>query len=260
MREQVDVVVIGMGVGGEEVAGRLAQAGLAVVGVEDRLVGGECPYWGCVPTKMMIRAADLIAEAGRVPGLAGEATVRPDWAQVARRIREEATDSRNDQVAADRFTGKGGRFVRGRATITAPGEVSVGDRVFGARRGIVIATGAAPTAPPIPGLADVPYWTNREAVETEQLPRSLAIIGGGAVGVEFAQVYARFGWASPSSKRPTGCSHSRSPKPALSSRTRSPPTASPFAPVRGSPRCVTTEGCSPSTSTPASRSTRSGCW
>jgi pyruvate/2-oxoglutarate dehydrogenase complex dihydrolipoamide dehydrogenase (E3) component len=204
MREQVDVVVIGMGVGGEEVAGRLAQAGLAVVGVEDRLVGGECPYWGCVPTKMMIRAADLIAEAGRVPGLAGEATVRPDWAQVA--------------------------------------------------------TGAAPTVPPIPGLADVPYWTNREAVETEQLPRSLAIIGGGAVGVEFAQVYARFGWASPSSKRPTGCSHSRSPKPALSSRTRSPPTASPFAPVRGSPRCVTTEGCSPSTSTPASRSTRSGCW
>jgi pyruvate/2-oxoglutarate dehydrogenase complex dihydrolipoamide dehydrogenase (E3) component len=192
MREEVDVVVIGMGVGGEEVAGRLAQAGLSVVGVEHRLVGGECPYWGCVPTKMMVRAADLIAETRRVPGLAGESTARPDWAQVARRIREEATDSWNDQVAVDRFTGKGGRFVRGRGRITGPGEVTAGDHVFGARRGIVIATGTAPAAPPIPGLADVPYWTNREAVETEQLPQSMAVVGGGAIGVELAQVYARF--------------------------------------------------------------------
>jgi len=213
MPEEVDVVVVGMGVGGEEVAGRLARAGLSVVGVEDRLVGGECAYWGCVPTKMMVRAADLIAETRRLPGLAGEATVRPDWAPVARRIREEATDNWNDQVAVDRFTGKGGRFVRGRGRITAPGEVTVGERVFRARRGIVIATGTTPTAPPIPGLADAPYWTNREAVEAERLPRSLTVIGGGAVGVELAQVYDGSGWRSPSWRPPTGCCRSRSPRP-----------------------------------------------
>jgi len=193
MPEQVDVVVLGLGVGGEEVAGRLAEAGLSVVGVEDRLVGGECPYWGCVPTKMMIRAANLIAETRRVNGLAGRATARPDWAPVARRIRDEATDNWNDQVAVDRFTNMGGRFVRGRGRITAPGEVTVGDHAFRARRGIVIATGTSPAAPPIPGLAEMPYWTNRDAVEAEQLPGTLVIIGGGAVGVELAQVYARFG-------------------------------------------------------------------
>src|SRR5881398_3864999 len=108
MAEQVDVVVVGLGVGGEEVAGRLAEAGLTVVGVEARLVGGECPYWGCVPSKMMIRAGNLLAEARRIPGMAGRAEVHADWAPVARRIRDEATDNWDDVVAADRFTGKGG--------------------------------------------------------------------------------------------------------------------------------------------------------
>src|SRR4051794_19541160 len=98
MTERVDAVVVGLGVGGEEVAGRLAEAGLTVVGVEDRLVGGECPYWGCVPSKMMIRAANLLAEARRVPGMAGHAEVVPNWAPVARRIREEATDNWDDRV------------------------------------------------------------------------------------------------------------------------------------------------------------------
>jgi len=117
MAQQVDVVVIGMGVGGEAVAGQLAEAGLAVVGVENKLVGGECPYWGCIPTKMMIRAANLLAETRRVDGMAGHAEVTPDWEPVAARIRDEATDDWNDQVAVDRFTGKGGRFVRGRARL-----------------------------------------------------------------------------------------------------------------------------------------------
>ena len=88
----VDVVVIGMGVAGEAVAGDLAASGLDVIGVESHLVGGECPYWGCIPTKMMVRAAGLIAEIRRVEGLAGTATVSQDWAQVAQRIRDEATD------------------------------------------------------------------------------------------------------------------------------------------------------------------------
>ena len=93
MAENVDVVVVGVGVGGEETTGRLAQAGLRVVGIESRLVGGECPYYGCIPSKMMIRAANLIAETRRVDGMAGTATVEPDWAPVAKRIREEATDT-----------------------------------------------------------------------------------------------------------------------------------------------------------------------
>src|SRR5512138_1642935 len=98
MTERADVVVVGLGVGGEEVAGRLAEAGLSVVGIEGRLVGGECPYYGCVPTKMMIRAGNLLAEGRRVPGMAGQSEVRPDWAPVAKRIREEATDDWNDKV------------------------------------------------------------------------------------------------------------------------------------------------------------------
>src|SRR5271154_5479228 len=123
--EPTDVVVIGMGPGGKSPAGTLAEAGLHVTGVEDRLVGGECPYYGCIPTKMMIRAANLIAETRRVPGLAGTSAVDPDWSPVALRIREEATDYWNDKVAADRFIGKGGHLVRGHGTITGPGEVSV---------------------------------------------------------------------------------------------------------------------------------------
>jgi pyruvate/2-oxoglutarate dehydrogenase complex dihydrolipoamide dehydrogenase (E3) component len=165
--------------------------------VEAKLVGGECPYWACIPSKMMIRAANLLAEARRIPGMAGDAAVTPDWAPVARRIREEATDFWNDKVAVDRFTGKGGHFLRGRATITGPGEVDVatadGQRRFRARRGIVIATGTDPAIPPVPGLAGTPYWTNREAAETEQVPRSLIVLGGGPVGAELSQVFARFG-------------------------------------------------------------------
>src|SRR4249919_2889952 len=98
MSERADVVVVGMGPGGEEVAGRLAEAGLDVVGIDSGLVGGECPYWGCVPSKMMIRAANLLAETRRVPGMAGASTVQPLWEPVAGRIRE-TTDGWDDRAA-----------------------------------------------------------------------------------------------------------------------------------------------------------------
>lgn len=117
VEQVVDVVVIGLGPGGEEVASRLADARLTVLGVERELVGGECPYWGCIPSKMIVRAAETLAEARRVHQLAGTAEVHHDYAPVARRIRAEATDNWDDSVAVRRFEKHGGRFVRG------PGDV-----------------------------------------------------------------------------------------------------------------------------------------
>src|SRR5205807_10390177 len=101
--EQADGIGLGMGPGGEEVAGQAAAAGLSVVGIEERLLGGECPYFACVPTKMMVRGADLLAEGRRIPGMAGDAAVSPDWTPVARRIRDDATDNCDAKVAVDRF-------------------------------------------------------------------------------------------------------------------------------------------------------------
>lgn len=188
-----DAIVVGMGPAGEAVAGDLAEAGLSVLGIDRKLVGGECPYWGCIPSKMMIRAAHLLAEARRVDGMAGTVTVTPDWEPVARRIRAEATDDWDDRVAVERFEGKGGTFVRGQGRLTGPGVVAVGDRTFTARRAVVLATGTEPAVPPIPGLAEAPYWTNRDVVETKELPSSLLVLGGGAIGAELAQALARFG-------------------------------------------------------------------
>lgn len=193
MAERAEVVVIGMGPGGEDAAGRLAEAGLDVIGVEAKLVGGECPYWGCVPSKMMIRAANLLAEGRRIPGMAGDASVAADWAPVAARIRREATDDWDDRVAVERFEGKGGRFRRGAGRLAGPGRVLVGDDVVEVSKAVVLATGTRPVIPPVPGLAELAFWTNREAVETEEVPSSLVVLGGGAVGLELAQAFARFG-------------------------------------------------------------------
>ncbi len=193
MTERVDVVVLGMGVGGEEVGNSLAGSGLNLVGIESSLVGGECPYFGCIPTKMMIRADDMVAEGRRIPGFAGDSVVKAGWTPVAQRIRTVATDNWDDRVAVERFEGKGGHFVRGAGKLAGPGKVSVNGTTYEASRGVVIATGTAPAVPPIPGLDRVKYWTNRDAVRVEQLPESLVILGGGAIGVELSQAFARFG-------------------------------------------------------------------
>jgi len=188
-----DVIVVGLGPGGEYVATEAAQAGLRVLGVEERLVGGECPYFGCVPSKMMIAAAETLRGAGRVNQLAGSSTVSPDFAPVATRIREEATDDWDDTVAVKRLEDAGATFVRGRGVLTGNGGVQVAGTTYSATKGIVINTGTAPGVPPIPGLADTPYWTNRDAVQLTELPSTLVVIGGGAIGCELAQVMAYFG-------------------------------------------------------------------
>ncbi|GAA1903358.1 NAD(P)/FAD-dependent oxidoreductase [Streptomyces sodiiphilus] len=198
MTQSCDVIIVGMGPAGERVAGELAAAGMDVVGVEARLLGGECPYWACVPTKMMVRAAGLLAEGRRIPAMAGSAEVRADFAPVAARIRKEATHDWDDTAAVERFTAAGGRFVRSHGRLDGPGRVLATDETggkqeFGARLGVVLATGSAPRVPPVPGLAGTPFWTNREAVEAQEAPASMIVMGGGPVGVEFAQAFARFG-------------------------------------------------------------------
>jgi pyruvate/2-oxoglutarate dehydrogenase complex dihydrolipoamide dehydrogenase (E3) component len=186
-----DAVVVGLGPGGEEVAGKLAEAGFDVVGIEAELVGGECPYWGCIPSKMMVRAGNLLAQGRRIPGNAGTSVIDPDWGPVARRIREEATDSWDDKVAVDRFVDKGGHFIRGRARVTGANSVEVNGEEISAGKALVLATGARAWVPSM--FEEIPHWTNREAIATETVPESLLVIGGGAVGLEIGQVMSRFG-------------------------------------------------------------------
>ena len=194
--EQVDVVVLGLGPGGEYAARKLAEAGLDVVGVDRALVGGECPFWGCTPSKLMVRAADVLAEARRVPVLAGGVDLTPDWSIVAARIRE-ANHDWTDHHHAEPLEDAGVRIVRGHGRLDGPGRVVVatdaGPRTFEATRGVVLNTGTEPARLPIDGLAETPYWTNREAMKVTEVPESLAVVGGGPNGVELAQAFARFG-------------------------------------------------------------------
>lgn len=192
MNEEHDVIVVGLGVGGEEVAGRLADADMDVLAVERKLVGGVCPYWGCIPSKVMVRAGNSLAEAARAVGLAGETTISPEWAPVARRVRD-ITAGWDDTAAVERHEKRGETFVRGEARIVGERAIEVDGRRFTGRRGLVIATGGEPSAPPIEGLADVDYWTNREAIEARELPGSMIVLGAGAIGLELAQTFHRFG-------------------------------------------------------------------
>jgi pyruvate/2-oxoglutarate dehydrogenase complex dihydrolipoamide dehydrogenase (E3) component len=188
-----EVAVIGMGPGGEALAERLAAAGVDVIGIDRNLVGGECPYWGCVPSKMMIRAANLVAEARRIPGFAGESSVSPSWAPVATRVRD-ATDNWSDRQAVERFESKGGRFLRGKARLDGQHKVALDDgTVIEVSKAIALDCGTVPVIPPIDGLQETGYWTNRDAIETEQVPGELVVLGGGAIGLELAQVFRRFG-------------------------------------------------------------------
>jgi pyruvate/2-oxoglutarate dehydrogenase complex dihydrolipoamide dehydrogenase (E3) component len=190
---ECEVVVVGMGTCGEDASLRLSGAGVDVVGVEEHLIGGECPYWACLPSKSLIRSSNLVAEARRADGLIGSVAVEPDWSIVAERLRSEVTGGWEDSAGVTRFEARGGRFIRGRGHITAPGVVSVGGIDIRASLGVLMATGSSPLIPPIPGLDAVPYWTNHEAIAVEELPESLVVLGGGAVGCELGQMFSRFG-------------------------------------------------------------------
>jgi pyruvate/2-oxoglutarate dehydrogenase complex dihydrolipoamide dehydrogenase (E3) component len=197
--QQTDLVVIGLGPGGEALANALATAGLAVVAVDKRLVGGECPYFGCIPTKMMVRAADGLAETRRAAELAGEVTVTPSWRPVAERISVQATDHWDDRVAVERLQAAGATVRHGVARLDGVRRVVVTPTdgsepvTYEASKGVVLNPGTRPAAPPVEGLAGTPYWTNRDAVQVTELPGSLVVLGGGPIGCEMAQVFGRFG-------------------------------------------------------------------
>ena len=187
-----DVIVLGVGTSGEDISHQLLDAGLHVTGIEATMVGGECPYWACLPSKMMVRAANTLQEARRVGDLAGEASVHPDWNPVAEKIRA-LTGNWDDSGAVKRYEDRGGRMIKGHGKLTGPRTVAVGDESITARRGIVIATGSKVFVPPIPGLDEIEYWTTHDVIEMKKLPKSIIVLGGGTSGCELGQVLERFG-------------------------------------------------------------------
>ena len=193
MAQEFDVVCLGGGVAGEAIALGLQDSGLTLAVVERELVGGECPYWGCVPSKTLLRSGETLSEADRARLLAAS---RVEWSvdfpKVSNRVRWMARNL-DDRRPAAAMEATGATLVRGEGTLADLRTVTVGNERLIARRAIVIANGSTAAIPPIPGLDTVEFWTNRQAAIPRELPASLAILGGGAIGVELGQAFARLG-------------------------------------------------------------------
>ncbi len=191
--QEFDVVCLGGGVAGEAIAAGLRDSGLTLAVVERELVGGECPYWGCVPSKTLLRSGETLTEADRARLLAAS---RVDWAvdfpKVSRRVLWMARDLEDSRPAAA-LEATGARLFRGEGRLTDPRTVEVKGGRLVARRAVVIANGSTAVIPTIPGLEAVDYWTNRQAAIPKELPATLAILGGGAIGIELGQAFARLG-------------------------------------------------------------------
>ncbi|MFC4564984.1 dihydrolipoyl dehydrogenase family protein [Nocardiopsis mangrovi] len=185
-----DAIVIGMGPGGEVAASRLAAQGKRVAVVERELVGGECAYWACIPSKTLLRPPEARAGAA---GVAGLSAPQPDW-QAMRAYRDTMIRHLDDSGQVDGYRNQGVAVVKGSGRITGrdPWRVEAEDAVLTADH-VIVATGSAPIRPPVPGLDEVTVWTNREATTLNEIPGRAVVIGGSAVGVELGQFLARMG-------------------------------------------------------------------
>lgn len=195
--DHFDVVVLGAGSAGEVISALLVSAGRSVALVEELRVGGECPYVACMPSKAMLRSARLHHEATmaqQADGVTATSAPPDDDAAFLRAVRErdEITDHRDDLRASSELQASAVELVRGRGRILGPGIVGVGARELGSTN-LVIATGSQPVTPDIDGLDGAPTWTSDEALSTSYRPSSLLVMGGGPVGCELAQIFARFG-------------------------------------------------------------------
>ena len=193
MPQEFDVVCLGGGVAGEAIAAGLQDSGMTLAVVERELVGGECPYWGCVPSKTLLRSGETLTEADRARVLAAS---RVEWSvdfpKVSTRVLWMARNLDDSRPAAA-MEATGARLFRGEGKLTDLRTVAVGNEQLMARRAVVIANGSTAAIPAIPGLDTVDFWTNRQAAIPRDLPVSLAILGGGAIGVELGQAFARLG-------------------------------------------------------------------
>jgi pyruvate/2-oxoglutarate dehydrogenase complex dihydrolipoamide dehydrogenase (E3) component len=188
----LDIIVIGAGVAGREGAGRLAQAGLSVAILESELVGGECPFFACIPSKSLLRPEQALTEARRIPGAAEAATGKLDVPAVLAR-RDEIIHNLEDSSYLPWLESEGIELVRERGRLDGDRRVRAGADTLVARKAVIVATGTGPAMPPIDGLSDAHPWTNRELTTTKAVPASLVILGGGAVGAEMAQAWSTLG-------------------------------------------------------------------